>query len=137
MLTLEQAEALCGKVYEVYHVKLRTRVRQMFEQRRQSLQLTVSQTAGQQLVHSNRCEIFPQAQSTLDAHALRKQMEPAVMNGSIHTARKQHKRICAQISMLASSMDFTSAGRSRTSVVWKKLGFFVVRVSVIDCWEVV
>ncbi len=29
--------------------------------------------------------------------ARRKQMEPAVMDGSVHTARKQHQKICVRI----------------------------------------
>ncbi len=37
-----------------------------------------------------------EASSTLDAHAQRKQMEPVDVNGSIHTARKQHQRICVE-----------------------------------------
>ncbi len=33
-------------------------------------------------------------------------MEPAVVNGSIHTGRKQHQRNCLQIWVLASSVDW-------------------------------
>ena len=41
------------------------------------------------------------AQSTQDTHAQRKQMAPVDVNGSVHTARKQHQRknvpICVRV----------------------------------------
>ncbi len=38
-------------------------------------------------------------------HNITKQMEPGVMSGSVHTAHKQHQRICIRICVLASSVD--------------------------------
>ena len=58
VLTLEQAELLCGSVYEEYHQKLKPRARTRFEQRRQSLHGTITHTANQQLTLSNRLVIF-------------------------------------------------------------------------------
>ena len=58
VLTLEQAELLCGSVYEEYHEKLKPRTRTRFEQRRQSLQVTITHTANQQLTLSNRLVIL-------------------------------------------------------------------------------
>ncbi len=46
------------------------------------------------------------ALSTQDAHAQRKQMEPVDLNESVHTARKQHQRICVRIRARASSVDW-------------------------------
>ena len=34
-----------------------------------------------------------------------KQMEPVCLNGSVHTARKQHQSVCPQIRVLAFSVD--------------------------------
>ena len=39
-------------------------------------------------------------------HAQRKQMEPIDVNGSVHTARKQHQRICVGICVLTSNVDW-------------------------------
>ena len=54
VLTLEQAESLCGGVFQEYHQKLKPRAKTVFEQRRQSLQITVNQTTSQQLILSTR-----------------------------------------------------------------------------------
>ncbi len=43
-----------------------------------------------------------EAQSTQDARRDAKQMRPVDMNGSVHTARKHHQRICVRICARAS-----------------------------------
>ncbi len=52
------------------------------------------------------CLPSSEAQSTLDARHKHKQMEPAVVNGCVLPARKQHQRICVGICVLASSVDW-------------------------------
>ncbi len=47
-----------------------------------------------------------EASSTQDAHAQRKQMGHVDVNESIHTACKQHQRICVRICARASSVDW-------------------------------
>ena len=49
-----------------------------------------------------------QASSTQDAHAQRKQMGPVDVNGSIHTAHKQHQRKNGPICACASCVDWAS-----------------------------
>ncbi len=40
----------------------------------------------------------------------------ADVNGSVHTARKQHQRICTQICVFASSMDWALEGLLRANI---------------------
>ncbi len=49
-----------------------------------------------------------QASSTQHAHAQRKQMGPVDVNGNVHTARKQHQRICIRICVRVSCVDWAS-----------------------------
>ncbi len=52
-------------------------------------------TAQQAQGKAFHCALW--APFTQDAHAQLKQMGPVVVNGSVHTARKQHQRICVRI----------------------------------------
>ncbi len=52
------------------------------------------------------CPVRPETSSTQDTQREAKQMGPVGMNGGVHTARKQHQRICIRICARASSVDW-------------------------------
>ncbi len=57
---------------------------------------------------NNSCPCPTHTSSTQDAQRNAKQMGPVDVNGSIHTARKQHQRVCVRIRARASSVDEVS-----------------------------
>ncbi len=73
-----------------------------------------------------------EAESTLDARRKRKQMEPAVANGSVHTGCKQHQRNCPQNCVLASSVDWAHLRRADIKAIdkggkskWRQWAYFI------------